>query len=200
MTLYYAGIGSRETPDEILDSMQQFAEYALDASLWLRSGGAPGADTAFEDGCGESHHKEIFLPFKRFNNHSSPLYSPARRAFDVARTIHPHFNRMRFCVQKLIARNMHQVLGQTLDSPVEFVICWTPDGCESRATYKPKLTGGTGSAIALASMLDIPIFNLALPYRLEAAYEHVDSLLATQREEVQNAFLYSRSNRIADIN
>ena len=40
-----------------------------------------------------------------------------------------------------------------------YVICWTPDGCESHLTRSIK-TGGTGTAIAIASTNGIPVFNL----------------------------------------
>lgn len=59
-----------------------------------------------------------------------------------------------------MARNGHQVLGATLDQPVSFVLCWTPDGAESEA-QRTRDTGGTGQAIALASRHGIPVFNLA---------------------------------------
>jgi predicted Rossmann fold nucleotide-binding protein DprA/Smf involved in DNA uptake len=47
MGMIYAGIGSRETPKEVLKSMTNYAKE-LSATGWvLRSGGADGADTAF---------------------------------------------------------------------------------------------------------------------------------------------------------
>ena len=52
-----------------------------------------------------------------------------------------------------------QILGLELDCPTEFVVCWTPDGCESHLKRTSK-TGGTGLAISLASKLGIPIYNL----------------------------------------
>jgi hypothetical protein len=48
-------------------------------------------------------------------------------------------------------RNAQIVLGDDLKTPVDFVVCWTPDG---------KLTGGTAMALRIAFDYDIPIFNL----------------------------------------
>jgi hypothetical protein len=62
--------------------------------------------------------------------------------------------------KSLMARNSHQVLGADLRSPVDFVVCWTPDSCESETTRAP-ITGGTGQAIALADRWGIPVVNLA---------------------------------------
>lgn len=50
--------------------------------------------------------------------------------------------------------------GQSISDPVDFVVCWTPDGCESEKE-RSRASGGTGQAIALASRLGIPVFNLA---------------------------------------
>jgi hypothetical protein len=47
---FYTGVGSRKTPPHILKVMRQLATK-LNSDGWvLRSGGADGADTAFEQG------------------------------------------------------------------------------------------------------------------------------------------------------
>ena len=47
---YYAGIGSRETPQEFLDLFTKVAKYLSTKDCALRSGGAKGSDQAFELG------------------------------------------------------------------------------------------------------------------------------------------------------
>ena len=79
---------------------------------------------------------------------------------EIAKTYHKAWNRLSLFVTKLHARNAFQILGYDLVTPVNYVICWTPDGCinhESRTI----VTGGTGTAISIASASNIPIFNLA---------------------------------------
>lgn len=49
---YYTGIGSRETPEDIQSWMKAFAIRMQKHGYTLRSGGAGGADSAFEHGCG----------------------------------------------------------------------------------------------------------------------------------------------------
>jgi hypothetical protein len=44
------------------------------------------------------------------------------------------------------------ILGHDLDTPVEFVICWT---------YKGNLKGGTALGMKIAAAHGIPIYNLA---------------------------------------
>lgn len=158
--IYYAGIGSRNTPAPTLSWMQKIAAGLARVGYTLRSGAAAGADTAFEQGCDAAQGlKEIWLPWQGFNKHPS-LFLPTQAHVDKAQPLHPKWEGLSQGAKKLHSRNAGQVFGTTLDEPVRFVICWTPDGCEEHATRSYK-TGGTGMAISLASLEGIPVFNLA---------------------------------------
>lgn len=137
--------------------MRKVAERLESRGYTLRSGGADGADTAFEEGC---LRKEIFIPQPGFNQRSTPFNTVSTEALRVAAAVHPALNRLSDTVQSLMGRTSYQVLGRDLRSPADFVVCWTPDGVESEAERTPE-TGGTGQAIALASRWAIPVFNLA---------------------------------------
>jgi hypothetical protein len=176
----YAGIGSRQIPRSIKKDMQTFAHIAALKGWTLRSGGALGSDSAFETGCDKGQgRKEIFLPWPELNGNQSKYVMPTFASKQIAATIHPAYNKLGPAAKLLVARNMHQVLGPMLDDPVKFVICYTPDGCESASKYTQK-TGGTGSAIALASKHFIPVFNIFTEQRF---YDAVD-FLANPNQEV----------------
>jgi hypothetical protein len=145
--LYYAGIGSRETPPEILLRMTKGAAWLSSKGYTLRSGGAPGADSAFEAG---AESKEIYLPWRGFNGNPSPLYTITPEALKIAAEHHPAWDHCSSAAQKLHARNVHQILGKDLKTPVHFVLAWTKDG---------GATGGTGQAIRIARRCEIPVFN-----------------------------------------
>ena len=122
---------------------------------YLRSGGAPGTDTAFEKGASLVNKElmEIYLPWKGFNGRSSNLVVKDKKAFEIAQKYHPHYTYLKQGAKKLQARNSHQVLGQDLCSKSDFVLCYTRSGGEE---------GGTGQAIRIANDLNIPIFNFGL--------------------------------------
>jgi hypothetical protein len=61
-----------------------------------------------------------------------------------------HWNNLSEGDKKLHARDCHQVLGQHLKDPVQFVLCWTENGL---------VKGGTATAIKLAELHGIPVFN-----------------------------------------
>lgn len=154
---FYAGIGSRETPDEVRAKIHEFAKALNEKGYTLRSGGADGADSFFEEA---AERMEIFLPWKGFNKRPkadlSPdkryIQSPSQEAVELAEvaingySMRPHGARM------LLARNMHQILGEDLETPVEFVLCWT---------YAGKMQGGTAHGMRLAKSRGIPVYNLA---------------------------------------
>lgn len=156
----FAGIGSRETPENIQRKMTVIASLLQDY-LTLRSGGADGADQAFEKGV-TNGNKEIYLHKKGAFKNPSNLYHICDTAFRLAERFHPVWDRLGDTARRLMARNGYQVLGKTLDDPVEFVLCYTSDGCES-GEYRTINTGGTGQAIEIASYLGIPVINMKNP-------------------------------------
>lgn len=148
--LFYTGIGSRETPADVLATMKRIAEAMALKGWTLRSGAAPGADSAFEAGAGGL--KEIYVPWKGFNGSDSTLL-PTPEAFELAAQFHPAWNRCKRGAKALHARNGHQVLGHDLKTPSNLVICWTKDGLRG---------GGTGQALRIAEHHGILIHDLGL--------------------------------------
>lgn len=163
--MIYAGIGSRLTPPEVLASMATIAANLAHEGWLLRSGHADGADMAFERGCDEHDFdycdggsKEIWLPWKGFNGSKSEfILSPSGtvqhdRAMAIASCIHPAWDRCTYTAKMLHARNVLQILGSDFETPVDRVICWTPNAA---------VVGGTATALRLAQQYDIEIVNLA---------------------------------------
>ena len=138
MAKYYAGIGSRETPLDVLQIMKASAVRLSTDGYTLRSGRAKGADSWFEMGATD---KEIFTA-----KSDIPLW-----AFATVDQYHPNPSALSDYAKRLHARNAMILIGESRTTPADFVICWTKDG---------KDTGGTGQAIRLAKDENIPIYNL----------------------------------------
>ena len=151
MSKYYAGIGSRTTPPEFKKIFSDIASKLEDKGYVLRSGGASGADSFFEAGVKEEKNKEIYLPWKNFNGNNSKLFTPSKEAIQLASTLHPAWHNLNQGGQKLMARNCYQVMGLDLNTPVDFVLCWTPS----------ITSGGTSQAIRLAFENKILVYNFA---------------------------------------
>ena len=154
---FYAGIGARDSPPEILSLMREIAHLAALAGWTLRSGGAPGADQAFASA---SPGAQTYLPWPRYERETlrrllvAPLRimpEPTAEAIERVARYHPAAEHLSQGVRKLAARNEHILLGPRLDDPVAAVICWTKGGAER---------GGTGGALRIASAFEIPVLNL----------------------------------------
>lgn len=137
MSKFYAGIGSRETPPFYLKEITAIAHTLKGMNYVLRSGGAAGADSAFENG---AYDREIFEA-----KHAT------QESMDMAAGFHPNWDACNNYVRRLHGRNMMILFGKKLDTPVDFVVCWTPGG---------KAIGGTGQALRAADYFGLPIINL----------------------------------------
>jgi hypothetical protein len=160
----YAGIGSRQTPPDVLARMRSLAATLERTGFVLRSGAARGADTHFEIGTRSRLSMEIYLPWPGFNGHWSSRCHVSHAALELAARFHPNWSACNTTARLLHGRNSYQVLGPDLNggeflanaggSPSKFVACWTADG---------KASGGTGQALRIAEAHGIPIFNLFDP-------------------------------------
>lgn len=156
--MFYTGVGSRETPFGVRVDMIDLAKSLRIMGFKLRSGGADGADGAFDHGARPDSH--IYFPWPGFNGLiNCRLARPTTAAYNMAAMLHPTWERLSTGARALHARNCHQVLGDDLQTPSRFLVAWTPDGCVDAATRTRK-TGGTATAIVLAAKHNVPVFNL----------------------------------------
>lgn len=148
---WYAGIGSRRTPPDVLRTMMGLA-LALDRDGYtcrsaFRSGGADGADKAFE----VASKILIMRP---------GLVTLA--AEEIASQFHPAWHNCGAYVRMLHGRNAQIILGYNLNEPAEFVVCWTDD---------PPNKGGTQMGIRIAEAYGIDVRNLIDPFYMDWAEE-----------------------------
>jgi hypothetical protein len=147
-TMTYAGIGSRQTPPEVLKQMTEVAKqleskgYTLNTGITF-GGKEEGADKAFSDG---TTKKNLFSPEKQGSRAKEQT---------VATEIHPNPGALSQGALKLMARNTNQVFGDNLDTPVDFVLFY------AKETKGIRPEGGTGQAVEMARRKGITAINLA---------------------------------------
>jgi len=179
--MIYTGIGSRETPPEILSKMQKIAEHFADKGWILRSGKADGADAAFQLGLQKCYGVlssgnidrglgEIYIPWPKFGTVGlldkwDVLVKDKNivdKAEQIASTIHPAWDKCSQGAKKLHTRNIYQVLGANLDKPSNLLICYAKPTGDGKGVQ-----GGTATAVKLAEEYNIPVFNLFFPEDLQ---------------------------------
>lgn len=176
--IYYTLIGSRETPKDVMELMTKFAEKACSFKYVGRSGGADGADSCLEEGVKafqskmtlaptlSSEFMEIYLPWKDFNGRDSsmsgyytlPWMDNKYEAEKIASEIHPAWDKCSQGAKKLHSRNVYQLLGQDLNTPSRFVLCWAKPKDKDRKTEH--VQGGTATAVKLGIDNGVEIINL----------------------------------------
>ena len=176
---YYTGIGSRDTPENILKFMELVGEAMATLKYIGRSGGANGADKAFWDGfntCDKLDKKfECYLPWNNFNgleNSMKHVIDTTRlknynEAKEIMKTIHPSKGNMSRGPTAMHTRNMYQVLGLDLQTPSCVLFCYAkPDN-------KGSIQGGTRSAYELAKRHGIKCYN----FYFQSSIDEVEKLL-----------------------
>lgn len=173
--LYYTGIGSRKTPKTQCEVLKSLGHCLALNSYTLRSGGAEGADTAFEDGAKQhlirspKQFYDIYLPWDGYEgrrkglNYFIPEDCPPllwRKATEIAKDTHPDWNACSKGARTLHTRNVFQVLGHKLDDPSKFLICWAE--VDRKGTPK----GGTATAWRIAKEHNVRCFNINTTFDL----------------------------------
>lgn len=185
----FTGVGSQKTPP-IFKNFMAAISYVLGIKGYgLRSGRARGSDNFFEIGV-PLHMQgkaEIYLPKKGFG------VATGCRSFEIIDTnvlMEAMYiidkNNVHEAWQHLInkrgdsfavaahTRNVFQCLGivSRAQSLSRFLICWTPCGSKT-FSETTEFTGGTRTAIRLADIHGIPVFNLAIREDAERLYNMV---------------------------
>ncbi len=148
----YAGIGSRSAGIGPCELLRKIAYNLAQKNVECHTGGALGADKAFIDGTDMAGKEaQLWLPWQGYNGYTSDTPELTDKHIEFTKKYHPKWESCSSGAKKMHARNAQILLGNELTDPVDFVVCWTPDG---------KLSGGTAQGLRIAIDYDIPIFNL----------------------------------------
>lgn len=179
-------IGSREAPVSHCEVLEESAVSIMELGGIGVSGGAPGPDTALtnavqrlmtDTGLAGNIFGIIYLPWNGFNElrdgdlggaccvNTHPQAS--KLAEVIARIARGGFYGLGRGGRSLHSRNSYQILGRDLSSPVNVVITSAP------FNNRGKVTGGTGTACAIANAMEIPVINLQKPH----GFDQLESLL-----------------------
>jgi hypothetical protein len=193
MFKFYTGIGGRNTPKEICKQFTIIAGQLETLGFILRSGGAEGADTAFELGVKEDKNKNIYLPWKGFNGNDSELFLSGIKEFPITefeinltKEIYTRFDFVSEPTQLMHIRNLYQVFGTQVKEILypefgvvdphmakaftsQFIIAWT-DRPEND-------TGGTQFGLHVAKKYDIPTYNFYYREQENKFYDFLNTLI-----------------------
>jgi len=193
---FFTGVGSRKTPEDKCFLLKNLSEELVKLEYVLRSGHAAGADRACEEGANGKAH--IYLPWNKYgtkpyredkgalvNGHSFIFHMEhwpehVKIIKEVCKSFELDFNGMREGIQKLLFRNVFQVLGhrrvakggKSIASFIQsdIVICYHEN------------TGGTRYATEIAKKFKVPILNVKDFGTFEEAHDEVLNILGIEEE------------------
>ena len=159
----YAGIGSRQTPKQIIEMMKIIAILLAHDSHVCSTGACQGADQAFAEGALMAGGPvQLHIPWKSYeqawraklkgNIRTCILNDSDVEAYNSVSMFHPAFEKLSPSVKALHARNYNILKNSS------FIVCWTENG---------QPIGGTGQAIRIATYFHLPIYNLGHKETLE---------------------------------
>ncbi len=107
---------------------------------------------------------EIYLPWYKYGSdeklrRSAVLKQPSKTAYEIATKYSRVFDSLKPVVRAFIARDVHVVLGLDCNTPIDFLLCYSDDGAETKQEVSAK-TGNIGNYIRLCDECNIPVFNL----------------------------------------
>lgn len=167
---YIALVGNREgVPETSLALFKRLGTYVTNLGYGISSGDAKGVDRAAWNGAKESHRYQtvgarIYLAdFEgyraeralRDNNFidGSTLTEVEATARAILEELIPHFTKMSPYIQRLFIRNVYQILGSDLKTPVKALFYYSePVGDLSDECVK----GGTNVALQIAKRFNVP--------------------------------------------
>lgn len=137
MSKRYTGIGSRDIPYEYQERLKKIALLLEKKGYMVYTGDADGSDACFR----VVNNKKVFT-----------AKDCTKESMDLAKSVHPAWEKCSPFARKLLGRNPIQLLDRDLKSPSDFVIAYTKNA---------KVTGGSAIVLNLAKQYKIPIFNIA---------------------------------------
>lgn len=183
MNKILTGVGSRETPKDILGVIRKVSKKLVLSGYTLRSGGADGADTVFYEGWVDAFLEndripkaEIYLPWSGFNNlqenENNILVkdrSVISKAEELVNEIHPAASKLSRGAKALHTRNCFQVLGKDLQTPSTLFLCY------AKVDSMGEPSGGTRTAIKLAEKIGLRVSNLFVQEDLDRVLKYLNN-------------------------
>lgn len=156
----YVGLASAGMPPEIARFMSHVGYRLARAGYLLRTSYTQACRETFLAGCRRAGGAaQVWAPWKNSGGFQGAVVLPSEEHLRLALQLHPDIEPLASKVKASVSHRAGMVLGADGDLSAEFVVCWTPDGCE-HPDQRTRLTGATMTTIMAAHRMGVPVFNL----------------------------------------
>lgn len=169
--------GEGGLPPEIEEKFIELSKVLLGKGFIYRYGGDSNNDLYGKILNIEGGLIDTYLPWKKFNTTvTAKLSKPTEQAYKHAMHYHLGFAKMKPTVRAMLAKDVHVLVGEDCKRPVRFMICYTPDGCETKEKINYKTTGFASFPITVACAANIPVFNLKNDDAVNRLVEYIKTI------------------------
>jgi len=166
-----------EVPGEVILLIEQLSKLLISKGFTFRYDGNSMDKASTQAYSAAKSRCEIYLPWKGFNKElTAKLNKPTEKAYGYASTFHRAFNKIPPTVRAIVARNVHVLMGDEANTPLNLFITYTSDGAETKADIKYETTGNMSFFINACEDLGIPVFNLKNATAKERIVEFLNTL------------------------
>jgi len=166
-----------EVPGETIILIEQLTKLLISKGFTYRFDGNVQDKASLQGYSAGKSRSEIYLPWKGFNKDvTAKLNRPSEKAYGHAALFHKAFNKLPPTVRAIVARNVHMLIGDECNTPLNLFITYTPDGAETKADVDYKTTGNMSFMIYACEDLGIPVFNLKNASAKERIVEFLNAL------------------------
>ena len=122
-------------------------------------------------------NSDTFLPFKTFRTDAEDVLvdKPTKDSLRIAAHYVKDFNDKSLAIRSFSARDIHVMLGEKCNAPLNFLIIYSKDCAEIGKECDYKTTKTATFPIRVAEDLNIPVFNLAKENRIDQLVEFVNN-------------------------
>jgi hypothetical protein len=196
----YVGIGSRNAPRNIVNTMYQLSVRFAELNYTLRTLNNSEVDKAFQDGSIAGNGDfSVHVPWIDSSQEKNPLhFPPTSDAFAHCDRMDPCFERYHPQTQAIKARLANLLFGLDTEIKADFIVCWSPDGAED-IHQLTKSTGEIHGVLELKPTFTMPVFNFAKPdamKRLTLLISKLKSSPMIDREQLYDFAKELRTNKI----
>ncbi|WP_164928546.1 hypothetical protein [Gloeobacter violaceus] len=155
---FYTGVGSTDPPPDVAALVMTVAQHLAGEGMVVRTGHDKGTDAAFAAGAAPGT-REVYVPHSGAGGYRDGLVvcdpETIVRAARLAASVHPHWKTYNNFQRRAHTRRVFQLLGEDLNSPSAYVICFVPEDGDG------KVQGSARTVLALAQVKRIECYNLA---------------------------------------
>ena len=174
-------------PEAVMDKLNILLARIHSKHFTLRA--AMNRDNPLEElAIKSTDKKEFYFPFKFKDidsNYRVKVNKVDYKAISIGMTVKLNafrkytsdkFNAMKDIGKLFTGRDVHQVLGEDLNTPVKFMLIYTPKGEEAGDRIDFETAGNAVMLLLLAKSFSIPVYNIANEESLVKLMAYLDTL------------------------